>query len=118
MILTADDRQRIADAFRERIGPLVLRTDITVDEVCTNLVLAIPALLETCDSLESRLMIADNEADRLEKLASGMAQERINYRTEAQLAVDSEMRKLRTLLDKAHARIATLTAQLEADPCP
>ena len=68
MILTPADRQRIRDAFRARIGNTALPSNITIDDVCTNLILAVPALLDA--------------------------------------------------LDAADDRIATLTAQLEADPCP
>lgn len=68
MILTPDDRRRLFDAFVDRVGPTALPASTTIDDLCRNLVLAIPALLETC---------------------------------EAQAA-----------------EIATLTARLEADPCP
>ncbi len=107
MILSSSDRQRIADAFRERIGPLALRTDITVDEVCTNLVLAIPALLETCNALE-------RECERLAAHAEGLELERQNVRAAAALRGD----RLQSELDKANARIAALEAQLKEDPCP
>ncbi len=50
MILAPADRRRIFDAFVERIGPTALPASTTIDDLCRNLVLAIPALLETCES--------------------------------------------------------------------
>ena len=129
MILTADDRQRIADAFRERIGPLALRTDITVDEVCTNLVLAIPALLETCNALE-------RECERLATHAEGLELERGNFETAASLRVTSAAanndKRLRSIVEQfsidcedcedaivaIRRHIAKLAEQLKEDPCP
>ena len=107
MILSTADRQRIADAFRERIGPLALPADVTVDALCTNLVLAIPALLETCNALE-------RECERLAAHAEGLELERQNVRAAAALRGD----RLQSELDNANARIAALEAQLKEDPCP
>ena len=93
MILAPADRQRIADAYRERVGNLSLPSSATVDDVCTNLVLAIPALLETLSNYDARLRyIIDTHR------------------------IDTEDCEDAIVAIRRH--IAALEARLTEDPCP
>lgn len=96
MTLTPADRQRIREAFQARVGNTALPSGATIDDLCRNLVLAIPALLDALDGMEDHK--ADIQRDRNE-----IASREDGYRRQ---------------IDAQAKIIATLTAQLEADPCP
>ena len=111
MILTPDDRSRLFDAFVERIGPTALPATSTIDDLCRNLVLAIPALLETCEELDGHCPECHAAEEKVKR------EDVANCQAVAREHIEEAVR-LRELLAEAQRTIATLTARLEADPCP
>ncbi len=93
MTLTPADRQRIREAFQTKIGTTSLPAHVTIDTLCANLVLAIPALLDALDSVDARQLHIIQKFE-----------------------INTEDCEDAVVAIRRH--IATLTAQLEADPCP
>ncbi len=114
MTLTPADRQKLRDAFRQRIGNLSLPSDATIDTLCVNLVLAVPVLLEALDRADcgaredARCERARTEKIYCTRCYSAQAQEEAESKRDAALAD----------LREAEEEINALETQLEADPCP
>ena len=85
-----------------------LPSGATIDDLCRNLVLAIPALLDALDAHYVKDGDACQYCDDIEDAEQSEAL------ASAQAACRQQQAELVTLRD----RVAQLTAQLEADPCP
>lgn len=118
MILSSDDCAAIRSAFQDRVGPMALPASTTVGDLCQNLVLAIPSLLETCTRLTEQRDSLEQECERLAAVAEGLEAEREGFKAAADLEWRGEVVRLRNLLETANNRADAAEAKLKEDPCP
>lgn len=118
MVLSPADLDAIRSAFQDRVGPTALPASTTIGDLCQNLVLAIPSLLETATVLTAQRDSLETECERLAAAAEAMQTERGNFYAEADLHFRGEINRLRNLLETANNRADAAERRLKEDPCP